>query len=501
MKKLFLPFLLCFSFYCFGQLPSNFDFETHTNPDSKNELSTYFKNIIPKKLLKEVKSASKTGNIILSFNFNEEHEVFNLKTNSFNSELNKLIISGFQNYPIKNLKLSEINSLNNYTLQIISKSKNKNILNCSSKVIIDSQPICNNCNDLKNYFDIKDSFLKEVEKHFYANFNFALIKNIDLKKDNHFVINFRVQKNKNLVVKKEPKNNSQNWSNLFKNELNRVLSTFPNDFESGMINAKKRNSDFSFSFFTKKDEIPKLKDPNFQFNKYSQPNKNSEISNFFSSNISNEILEKSNLNRIHDKFFIYFDLDLNNNPINISTNSRSKNLEKSIVDIFNKFPIEKLPIQNKNLLSSYTFQILSYENNKTIVNCSSSISFQRVPIYNGCENATSKLDAKNCLNKQLQMHVAKKFNTNKDNIDYSNLSGKIKIYCQFKFTKTGGVSIVNIRAPNASIKLEAYRVINSIPKLKMPGIQNGKPVNVTYMLPISFNIEKPKAKKPQYGSN
>ena len=35
----------------------------------------------------------------------------------------------------------------------------------------------------------------------------------------------------------------------------------------------------------------------------------------------------------------------------------------------------------------------------------------------------------------------------------------------------------------------------------MPGIQNGKPVNVTYMLPISFNVENPKPKKPQNGTN
>lgn len=499
MKKCLSLFLLLITIHSYGQLPSDFDFETNSNPDTKNELSIYFKSIITKKLLKEVKSSNKIDNITLSFNFNKEKEVYNVKTNSYNSELKKIIISGFQNYPIEKLNISEINTYNNYTLQIISKSKNKHIINCSSFVVIDTQPTCNNCDDLNNYYDLKTCFKREIEKHFYENFNFELVKNKDLEKDNHFIFNFQVRKNGDLIVKKDQKNKTKDWSILFKSELNRILNTFPKDFTPGTINSKASNSNYTFSLFTKKNEIPKFKKPYFQFDKYTQPNKNSEISKFFASNISDKLLKKADLNRINDRLLIYFNLDKNNLPINPRTNCRSKEIENLILSIFKSYPNSKLPFQSKSLLNSYTLQVLSFEDNETIVNCSSTISFERVPIFNGCENSVNIVESKTCLNKKLQIHVAKKFNT--DNIDYTNLSGKVKIYCQFKFTKTGGVSILNIKAPNPSLKLEAYRTINSIPRLKMPGVQNGKPVNVTYMLPISFTVEKPRTKISQHGSN
>ena len=38
------------------------------------------------------------------------------------------------------------------------------------------------------------------------------------------------------------------------------------------------------------------------------------------------------------------------------------------------------------------------------------------------------------------------------------------------------------------LEAEAKRVVNLLPKMT-PGEQKGKPVNVTYMLPISFNID------------
>ena len=44
------------------------------------------------------------------------------------------------------------------------------------------------------------------------------------------------------------------------------------------------------------------------------------------------------------------------------------------------------------------------------------------------------------------------------------------------------------RAPHARLEKEAKRVVGLLPKM-IPGKQRGRPVNVTYMLPISFNVE------------
>ncbi len=110
-----------------------------------------------------------------------------------------------------------------------------------------------------------------------------------------------------------------------------------------------------------------------------------------------------------------------------------------------------------------------------------------VPIYPGCEKAKGKQAKKDCLNKALQKHIGRKFNADLAG-DLGLSPGKKKIYIQFKITKTGNIEVIGARAPHARLEKEAIRVVKLIPKMT-PGKQRGRPVNVTYMLPISFNVE------------
>ncbi len=110
-----------------------------------------------------------------------------------------------------------------------------------------------------------------------------------------------------------------------------------------------------------------------------------------------------------------------------------------------------------------------------------------VPIYPGCEKAKGKDAKKACMNKSLQKHVARKFNAGLAS-DLGLSPGKKKIYVQFKITKTGSIQVVAVRAPHKRLEQEAKRVVKLLPKMQ-PGKQRGRPVNVTYMLPISFNVE------------
>lgn len=110
-----------------------------------------------------------------------------------------------------------------------------------------------------------------------------------------------------------------------------------------------------------------------------------------------------------------------------------------------------------------------------------------VPIYPGCEKERTKEGKKACLNKAMQKHVARKFNGELAS-DLGLPPGKQKIYIQFKITKTGTIEILGARAPHKRLEKEAKRVVSLLPKMT-PGKQRGRAVNVTYMLPISFNVE------------
>lgn len=64
-----------------------------------------------------------------------------------------------------------------------------------------------------------------------------------------------------------------------------------------------------------------------------------------------------------------------------------------------------------------------------------------------------------------------------------------KVYVNFVVDKDGSVTQAKIaRGVDASLDKEALRVVNTLPKWK-PGMQRGKPVKVSYTVPISFVLQ------------
>jgi len=64
-----------------------------------------------------------------------------------------------------------------------------------------------------------------------------------------------------------------------------------------------------------------------------------------------------------------------------------------------------------------------------------------------------------------------------------------KVFCQFVVEKDGSLTdIVAVRGPSQTMKDEAVRVLKRSPKWK-PGIQNSRPVRVSYTVPINFTLE------------
>lgn len=111
---------------------------------------------------------------------------------------------------------------------------------------------------------------------------------------------------------------------------------------------------------------------------------------------------------------------------------------------------------------------------------------EKVPIFPGCGDLLNNTMRMRCMNKLVNQHIAKKFNT--DLATNLGLSPGVKrIYVQFKIDKSGRVSDILTRGPHPELEKEAKRVVNLLPKLE-PGLQRGKPVIAPYSLPIVFRI-------------
>ena len=110
---------------------------------------------------------------------------------------------------------------------------------------------------------------------------------------------------------------------------------------------------------------------------------------------------------------------------------------------------------------------------------------ERVPTFPGCKGNNEQL--KKCLNKKIARFINEHFDAGI--AEDLGLSGeRVKIYTMFTIDKNGDIINIKTRSQYKDLEKEAQRVINKLPKMQ-PGEQRKRPVNVTYTLPIIFNVE------------
>lgn len=501
MKKILVLIIL---FICNSMIAQNIDWTSNTidhNPNPKNELSKYFKKEVPKKYLRKANFQPKKNNIVLSFSINNENKPYRISITSFGTpELQKSIKEAFENYPLEKLNLKSLDKKNRYHFQIISKKGYKKIFNCSSKIIVESPPVCNSCEDLEFFEDIKTCLNLEVKKHFYKNVNFNLLKkitsskksNLTDEKDIELLLSNEVKLFVQFSVNEEGKliNKKTKVPTILNNEVIKALNTFPVIIKPGTINGIEKQALYSFTVLYKKDETPIYKKRYQEYEDFSKPSVNNELSKYFIEKLSENDLEKINLNRIYNRLIISFEMDKNNTPFNFSTNARSKEVDENMIALFKNLPVSKLNFSDITPFNYYSFQLASFTDNKTIINASSSANYIRNPIYPGCEKSKDNKSAKKCFSKGVQKSFIRKFNSKLPN-NLGLSPGKLRVNIYFKINIKGEVSNVSTKLsrPSYAITNEVKRVMKLLPKMTFAPIRNGKPVNVKYNIPFTLIIE------------
>lgn len=112
-----------------------------------------------------------------------------------------------------------------------------------------------------------------------------------------------------------------------------------------------------------------------------------------------------------------------------------------------------------------------------------------IPMFPGCEGVP-KAQQMDCFNEQMQKHIRKNFRY-PDRATESNTQGRVSV--QFVIDKQGNVTNVRTRfagkgSDGGELEEEAKRIISKLPKFQ-PGKQRGKPVKVSYGLPITFKLQ------------
>jgi len=111
---------------------------------------------------------------------------------------------------------------------------------------------------------------------------------------------------------------------------------------------------------------------------------------------------------------------------------------------------------------------------------------QRAPIFPGCDPDASYEESKACFEKAM-------WNFIHENTDYPKIAkengAQGKVYVNFIISSTGDIKdITVVRGVNKDLDAEAVRVVKSLPKM-IPATQRDKPVNLSYTVPINFNLK------------
>ncbi|WP_299782905.1 energy transducer TonB [uncultured Formosa sp.] len=109
---------------------------------------------------------------------------------------------------------------------------------------------------------------------------------------------------------------------------------------------------------------------------------------------------------------------------------------------------------------------------------------ENIPVFPGCEGL-DKQASKACFQTKMNEHIKTHFHYPEDALDLG-IQGRVSVL--FIIDEKGYITGIRSRGPDKTLEKEAERIVHLLPRMK-PGTQRGKPVKVSYAVPIFFKYK------------
>ncbi|MFB9052837.1 energy transducer TonB [Formosa undariae] len=109
---------------------------------------------------------------------------------------------------------------------------------------------------------------------------------------------------------------------------------------------------------------------------------------------------------------------------------------------------------------------------------------ENIPVFPGCEGL-SKAASLACFQTKMNAHIKTHFRYPEEALNLE-IEGRVSVL--FIIDENGYIVGIRSRGPDKILEGEAERIIGLLPRMK-PGMQRGKPVKVTYAVPIFFKYK------------
>jgi hypothetical protein len=286
-----------------------------------------------------------------------------------------------------------------------------------------------------------------------------------------------------------------NYSQTQKDSLNKVV-------RERIKNIQKTQSDNPY--YTKQEIEDEYTNENNTFQALAQPSENSPLADYFKIYLETELLKEINFSTIKSSYLykdisnnkynysirLTFEINKKNKATNFRINTGNKELDRKVIEVFKKYPLEKLALKESDKRGKISIQLFTKEDKKTIIKASTFPVVDQLPVIKGCENSKVNWELNNCLYDKLYQYILE--NISLKNITNQNLRGEIIIRPRFLINTDGKITGVNSIAPNKVIKDEIDRLIASFDQVEIPGKRNDKPKNTycdTYRTITIVNIK------------
>ncbi|WP_289661353.1 hypothetical protein [Flavobacterium panacagri] len=268
------------------------------------------------------------------------------------------------------------------------------------------------------------------------------------------------------------------YSQSQKDSLNKVV-------RERVKNIKEDQSDNPY--YTKKEKEDEYLNENNIFQALAKPSQNSDLANFFKIHLEKKLLKKIDFTSIKDSYLydnfsnskynytirLTFELSKTGKATNCRINTGDKELDRKVIEVFKKFPLEKLGLKESDKSGKISVQLFAKEDKEVVIKASQFVVIDAPPVVKDCQDLQMYWQLNKCLYDKLHQYILQ--NISLKILNSQELRGEIIFSPRFTINKEGKITHVNSIAPNKIIKDEIDRVILSFNEIIKPGKRNNVP--------------------------
>ncbi|MBE8728177.1 hypothetical protein [Flavobacterium hungaricum] len=223
------------------------------------------------------------------------------------------------------------------------------------------------------------------------------------------------------------------------------------------------------------------------FQALAQPAEDSDLANYFKIYLEKKLLKKIDFSAIKWSSFykhlsnnkynytirLTFELSKTGKATNCRINTGNKDVDRKVIEVFKKYPLEKLGLKESDKSGKISVQLFAKEDKDVLIKASKFAVVDEAPVIKGCEDLQFYWQVNKCLYEQLNEYIVQHISLK--TLNSQELRGEIILRYRFTINETGKITKVNSIAPNKIIKDEIDRLIMSFNAITAPGKRNNIP--------------------------